>query len=146
MLRLTWTELFLRSIPELFIIIWGIHVLSRKRLNIRNYVFSSISIALSVFFIRRLPIYFGVHMIANIILIISVMIIIEIPVIKAVRNTLIMIFVLSLSEFINFFILNLLKINTNFEGINPIMKCILCSPSLIITLIFIVTVHYVYNK
>ncbi|MBV7271407.1 hypothetical protein JMF89_02845 [Clostridiaceae bacterium UIB06] len=146
MLRLTWIELFLRSIPELFVIVWGIHVLSEKRLNIRNYIFSSLILGVLTFFVRWLPIYFGVHMIINIILIISIMIIIEMPIIKAVRNTLIMIFILCLSEFINLLILNLLKIDTSFKFLNPVMKCILCSPSLIATLAFIITVHYLYNK
>lgn len=146
MLRLTWTELFLRSIPEMFILIWGVHVLSRKHLNIGNYIFSSLILGILTFFVRWLPIYFGVHMIINIILMVSIMIIIGIPTIKAVCSTLIMFFILSLSEFINLLILNLLKIDISFKFLNPVMKCILCSPSLIGTLAFIIIVYYLYNK
>ncbi|WP_411680283.1 hypothetical protein [Clostridium thailandense] len=146
MLRLTWIELFLRSIPELFVIVWGIHVLSRERLNIVNYVFSSLILGILTFFVRWLPIYFGVHMIINIVLIVSIMIIAGVPTIKAVCSTLIMFFILSLSEFINMLILNLLKIDTKFQFLNPVKKCVLCSPSLIITVMFIIAVYYLYNK
>lgn len=141
MLKLTWIELFLRTIPEMFILIWGIYVLSRKCIDIRKYIVSSIVIAVITFFVRWLPIYFGVHMIINIIFIIGTMFIIGIPIIKAIYSTLLMIFILSLSEFINIVILNLLSIDTSFQFSNPIMKCVLSSPSLVITSVFIIIMN-----
>ncbi|MBV7271406.1 hypothetical protein JMF89_02840 [Clostridiaceae bacterium UIB06] len=145
MLKLTWIELFLRTIPEMFIFIWGIHVLSKKCINIGNYIFFSILMAVIIFFVRWLPIYFGVHMIINIILTISVVVIIGIPIIKAIYSTLLMYFILSLSEFINMAILNLLNSQTSFQLSNPLIKCELFSPSLFSTLLFVIVMNYLSN-
>lgn len=138
MLRLTWIEFFLRTIPEMFILIWGIHVISKKYIDIPKYILSSIVLALMTFFIRWLPIYFGVHMIINIILTISIMVIIHIPLIKAVYNTLLITFLLSLSEFLNMIIVSLLDINI----LNPVIKCIYFLPSLILLSLFVIIINY----
>jgi len=143
MLRLTWIEFFLRTIPEMFILIWGIHVISRKSIDIQKYILSSILLATMIFFVRWLPIYFGVHMIINIILIISIMAIIGIQLIKAIYGTLLMFFVLSLSEFLNMIILQLLNINTSIESINLVIKDLYFSPSLIFLSVFIIVINYI---
>lgn len=142
MLRLTWMEFFLRIIPETFILICGIHVLSRKYLNVLKYILSSIVLAILIFFVRWLPIYFGVHMIINIILTISIMVIISIPLIKAIYSTILMFFILSLSEFLNMIILRLLNINTDINISSPFIKCIYGIPSLIFLLLFIIIMNY----
>lgn len=142
MLRLTWIEFFLRSIPETFILIWGIHVLSKKSINMRKYIISSIILSIAVFFVRWLPIYFGVHMIINIILIISIMVVIGIDIMKSIYSTLLMFFILSLGEFLNMALLNLLNINTSIEFLNPYKKCMYWSPSLIFLLLFIIITNY----
>ncbi len=142
MFKLTWIEFFLRTIPEMFILIWGIHVISTKFFDIPQYILSSILISILTFFVRWLPIYFGIHIVINIILITSIMIIIGIPIIKAMYSTLLMIFILSLSEFLNIIILSLLNIDTNFEFLQPVTKCVLEAPSLVITSIFIIIMHY----
>ncbi|AKA69302.1 hypothetical protein [Clostridium scatologenes] len=144
MLKLTWIEFFLRNIPEIFILIWGIHVLSRKSFNILQYVLSSIVISILSFFVRWLPIYFGVHMILNIILTISIMIIIGIPIMKSIYSTLIMFLVLCLSESLNLIILNLLNIDLRL--LEPVKKCVLEIPSLIITSVFIIIMHHLFSK
>jgi hypothetical protein len=142
MLRLTWVEFFLRSIPEMFILIWGIHVISRKSINILKYILLSILAAIITFFVRWLPIYFGVHIIINIILTISIMVIIKIPLIKAIYSTFLIYFILSLGEFLNMIILSLLNINTSIEFLNPFIKCIYCLPSLIFLSLFIIIINY----
>ena len=146
MLKLTWIEFFFRTIPEISILIWGIHVISRKPFDILQYVLSSIIMAVLTFFVRWLPIYFGVHVILNIILTISIMIIIGIPIIKSIYSTLIMFFVLCLSESLNVLILNLLKIDTNLQLLEPVKKCVLEIPSLIITSVFIIIMHHLFSK
>lgn len=145
MMKLTWIEFFLRAIPEMFILIWGIHVLSNKCINIGNYILFSILTAVVVFFVRWLPIYFGVHMIINIILTISAVVITGIPVIKAIYSTLLMYFILSLSEFINMAILNLLNSQASFQLSNPLIKCELFSPSLCATFLFVIVMNYLSN-
>lgn len=142
MLRLTWIEFFLRNIPEMFILIWGIHIISRKYFDIPKYIISSIGMAIITFFVRWLPIYFGVHMIINIILIISIMVIIGIHLIEAMYSVLLMFLMLSLSEFLNMIMLRLLNINTSNQILSPFMKCIYGLPSLIILSLFIIIINY----
>jgi len=144
MLKLTWIELFLRSIPEMFALIGGIHIISRKAFNIPKYIFSSIVLSILTFLVRWLPINFGVHTIINIILVISIMIIIEIPVIKAIYSTLLMFFILSLSEFLNMILLNLL--NIDIESLSPFIKCLSGGPSLIMILLFIIIISWLLKR
>ena len=143
MLRLTWIEFFLRVIPEVLIVVWGINVVARKHLNISKYMFTSIVLALLVFFVRWLPISFGVHMIINMFLTISIMVIIGVTLIKALYSTFLIYFMLTLSEFLNMIILELLNIDTSIEGINPIIKVMYFSPSLIFLSVFITVINYV---
>jgi len=144
MLKITWIEFFLRSVPEMFVLIGGIHIISRRSFNIPKYMVSSIVLAMLTFFVRWLPISFGVHMIINIILVISIMIIIEIPVIKAIYCTLIVFFILSLSEFLNMMVLNLLKIN--IESLSPFIKCLSGGPSLIIMSLIIIIIRWLLKR
>lgn len=103
-------------------------------------------LSIFIFFVRLLPIYFGVHMIINIILTISIMAITGIPIIKSIYSTLFVYSILSLGEFLNMILLNLLNINTSSEFSNPFMKCLLGIPSLIILLVFIIIFNYVSKR
>ncbi|OOM70312.1 hypothetical protein CLPUN_52270 [Clostridium puniceum] len=143
-LKLTWIEFFLRNLPEAFIYILGIHIVSRKYFNILRLIFLSIVLSLTSFFVRWLPIYLGVHMIINIILTISIMAITGIPIIKSIYSTLLVYFMLSLSEFFNLILLNLLNINMEFS--NPVTKCLLGIPSLIFLLLFIMIFNYAFKR
>lgn len=142
MLKLTWIEFFFRTMPEIFILILGIHVISKKSINIPKYIISSALLSLMTFFVRWFPIYFGVHMIINMILIISIMVVINIPIIKSIYSTLLVYFFLSLGEFLNMIILDLLNINTSIEFSNPFIKCLAGTPSLIILLLSIIIINY----
>lgn len=141
MLKLTWIEFFLRTLPEIFIMVWGIHVISRKSIDIPKYIFSSLVLSISTFFVRWLPIYFGIHIMINIILMISIMSIIGIQIIKAMYSTLLIFFALSLGEFLNMILLNLLNINTNIQFINPYKKCLYYLPSLIFLVLLIIIIN-----
>ena len=146
MLRLTWVEFILRNIPEMLILIWGIHIISRKSIDIPKYMLSSIVLAIITFFVRWLPIYFGVHMIINIILIISIMAIIGIPLIKAIYSTLLMVFMLSLSEFLNSIILSSLNMNTNINILDPFIKCLYGAPSLAFLSLLIIILNKILKS
>lgn len=103
-------------------------------------------LSILIFFVRWLPIYFGVHMIINIILTISIMAIAGIPIIKAIYGSLLLYFVLSLGEFFNTVLLNLFDINTNMEFFDPFIKCLLGLPSLAILVLFIIIYKYVLKR
>ncbi|MFL0194368.1 hypothetical protein ACJDU8_02075 [Clostridium sp. WILCCON 0269] len=146
MLKLHWIEIFLRLIPEMFLVIWGISIISRKSLNIKKYILLSIIMGIVTFFTRSLPIYFGVHTIIITILTISIMVIAGIPIIASIYSTLIMCLILSLSEFLNMLILSFLNITVNINTTAPIKKCLLGIPSLIILLLIVLLIRYVLRK
>lgn len=144
MLKIQWIEIFLRCIPEMLLMIFGIHVVARKSINMKIYILSSIIMGLVTFFVRMLPIYFGIHTFITVILTICAMSIIGIPIINAIYGTLLMVLILSLSEFLNMAILNLL--NINIEVLNPIIKSVFGIPSLIITYLFIIIIRYFIKR
>ncbi|PRR84312.1 hypothetical protein [Clostridium vincentii] len=144
MLKLTWIEFFLRLIPETFILIGGIHIISRKSFDMPKYIFSSIVMAILSFFIRWLPIYFGVHMMINVILTICAMVIINIGIMRAIYSTLLITFLLALSEFLNMIVLNLL--NINIESLSPFIKCLFGVPSLIMMSLFIIAINWFLKR
>lgn len=146
MLKLHYIEFFLRCIPEALLIILGICIVARKSINMKTYIFSGIIIGIINFFVRMLPIYFGVHTFISVILVICAMVIIGIPIIKSIYGTLLMFLILSLSESLNMVILNLLNINIGIEFTNPVMKSVFGIPSLIITGLFIIIIHYFIKK
>lgn len=146
MLKLHWIEIFLRLIPEMFLVIWGITIISRRSLNIKKHILLSIMLGIIVFFTRDLPIYFGIHTIIIIILTIITMVIAGIPIITSIYGTLIMSLMLSLSESVNMILLNLLNTTTTINSMNPIKKCILGIPSLVILFLIIITLNYIITR
>ncbi|MEY8000427.1 hypothetical protein AB8U03_09515 [Clostridium sp. Mt-5] len=146
MLGVNWIELFLRGIPEMLLMIWGIHMIAKKPFNAKKCIPLSIIMSIIVFFLRELPIYFGVHTLIMLILIISIMVLIGIPIITSIYGTLFMLLILSLSEFLNMLILKLLAININLNSIAPIKKSLLGIPSLIIMLLILMIMKYLLNK
>lgn len=146
MMKLYYIEILLRSIPESLLIILGICIVARKSIDMKIYVFSGIIMGIVIFFVRMLPIYFGVHTFIGVVLIICTMVIIGIPIIKSIYGTLLMFLILSLSESLNMVILNLLSINVDIEFTNPIIKSVFGIPSLIITGLFIIIIHYFIKR
>ncbi len=147
MFRFTCVDFFLRLIPESFILIWGIHIFSKKTIDMFKYILSSLMLAVSYFIIRCLPIYFGVHTdICIMLTIIIVMFIIDIPLIKNVIGTLLLYFMLSLSETMNMLLLSGLNIDTNISVLQPITRFIYGIPSLIIFIISIITLKFVLKN
>lgn len=142
MFKLYWIEVFLRGFPEMLLVIWGIHVIAKVSINLRNYILSTIMIVTATFLVRMLPIYMGVHSFIVIFFTICIMVIAGMPIIKAIYSVLLMFLIVSLSEFLNMVILKLLNINTNIQVINPVTKSILGVPSLIITYLFIIVIRY----
>lgn len=138
---------FLRTIPETFIITYGIILLVNEiHIGIKKYLLSTLILSVSVFLIRMFPISFGLHIIINIIVTISIMTIIGLPIIKSIHNTLFMYFILSMNEFINIYILKALNINTYLNDINTIRGVVTGIPSLFITVIFLLIIKFILKK
>ena len=145
MLKLEWIEIFLRCIPETLITIWGVHIIAKEHLQIKKYLISSILLGVCMYLIRLLPIYFGVHTILSIVFLVSAMYFIGIPVIKAIYGFLIMLTILSLSEYFNLLILQYFGVDTSFSNVDALHKSILVSPSLILFALFTWIIYYFFK-
>lgn len=146
MLKLCFIEIFMRTVPEVFLMMLGIYVVTKQKFNIKTYILSSFVIGIAIYFIRELPIYFGVHTLISIVLMVSVMVITGVPVIKAIYGTLLTFFSLSVSEFLNLLLLTSLKIDASFGNMDPVKKCLLGYPSLIMLALSILIAYFLLKK
>lgn len=148
MLKLEPIEFLLRTIPEGFLYLLGVYVFSKIRINKSNYITASLITAVALYFIRLLPIDYGVHTILIILFIIFLsMFYNKVDSIQAVKSTIITFIIQFLSEGINMVILNVIpNLNLNKLFNNPITKNLLGIPSLIITLIILILVYNIYKK
>ncbi|APM40352.1 hypothetical protein BS101_17230 [Clostridium kluyveri] len=150
MFKLHWIEIFLRGIPESFLMLAGICIIAEKSLPIKNYIISSILLGFCIFFIRGLPIYWGIHTLIIIVLAISFLVIQGMPLISSSYGTLCMLLILSGSEVLNILILNIFHIEAPLLYVNSISasikKCLLGIPSLIMVFLFILVIYHFKNK
>lgn len=139
-------DFFLRLLPETFIYICGINIVSRKYFGIIKNVILSVILSIFIFCVRLLPIFLGLHMIISIVLTISILAIAGIPIIKSIYSTLLLYFIHSLGDVINLRLIYLLNINTSIKFSNPFMKCLLYAPSLIILMLFVIAFYYLLKQ
>ncbi|GEQ19678.1 hypothetical protein CBU02nite_01840 [Clostridium butyricum] len=125
----------------MFIVNFIIYTLSKKSINNTNYYIVSILLSVLTYVVRLLPIYYGVHIVINIITFISIMTILGIPLIKSIKNTLITFTILEFSEILNLIILIIL--DNKFWTDNEIyIKGSLGIPSLIFLFLSAVILKY----
>ena len=139
MLKISFLELFTRVIPESCIMIYLIINLSQKKISILQYWIVSIFVSIVVYIVRLLPIYFGVHLIINMIICIYLLTIIGIPIVKCIKNTLLSFIILQFCEFINMVLLWICNIEID-EYTNTVLKVVFESPSLVFLIIIIVII------
>ena len=134
MLKLSLFELFFRLLPEGFLLCMFMYVLSKKPIGGQRFALTGIILGITPFFIRLLPINFGVHTIlALIIYIITAVSLNNINIIKAISSGLLSIIVLSICEFINFFVIvNILKFPLEILLNNVKLKTLVGLPSLVL--------------
>lgn len=137
MLKLSLIELFLRLIPESFILALSIYAFSSTKIDMKKLTISGIIMTISAYIVRMLPINFGVHTILLIMIYILAAVNINgIDMIKAIRAGLIGYITLSICDFLNFFlVVNIMNIPIEKMLENISLKMLLGLPSL--TLFFI---------
>lgn len=93
--------LILRMIPEAFLLIYSIYSFTFTKVDIKKILLSSLVGGIVVYFIRMLPVHFGVHTIISIMLYIILAIKINnIEMFKAIASTLAAIIIIFISDFI----------------------------------------------
>ena len=146
MLSLTWIDFFIRLIPEEFIFIWGICTISNRVISKKTHIIYCILIAIEAYVVRLLPIHFGVHIIINNIFTICLLIIIGISIDIAIRNSLLMMLLLVISEFFNMFLLKMLKVNIEAQFKIQGVESLLLAPSLLIFILLIYLTKFLLKK
>lgn len=155
MLKLSFLEIILRTIPESLLFVLVPYVISTKEIERSKYVKSVFILSLSVAIIRAFPISYGVHTLLNLILLVVLLNSVNgIEMGLSIKSVIVTTILLLISEGINLLALKLLIGNISKKMlINPINRIIMGMPSLIIfgILLFILfkinkrKKHYEYN-
>lgn len=150
MSSLSWIDIFLRLIPEGLIIILAGYALSKKSIDIKRYLLSSLIVSLSIFVFKLMPISAALPMILSIITAIFVLIFINrIKTVHAIISSIICFILLILTEAINlFFLEKLLHIDVYnlFQHGTPFIKYLSGVPSLIIFAAIVLTYYFISKR
>ncbi len=147
MLKLSAFELIVRTIPEVFMLIFASYAFSKTKVDWNKYFLSSIILSICVFAIRLLPINYGVHTILNIIVLTVIVIHInKIDTIKAIKSSIITPILLFILEGVNVMFLRI-TVADKLDAIvtDPRLKTLYTLPSLL-GLILIVCLYYYKMK
>ncbi|MBU3176565.1 hypothetical protein KPL47_09280 [Clostridium estertheticum] len=145
MLRLNLLEVFLRTLPEEFLVIFAVYVFSKTVINMKRYIISSIFFIIAVCLIRLLPIQYGVHTIISIVVIIILTTNInKISIIKSIQASIMTIILEFICEGVNVFIIQyIFKADVRYVLNDPSLKILYGIPSLLIFAAIVFT-YYVY--
>lgn len=148
MLKISLLDLLLRVIPESFLFVFASYLFCDKKFDKKRIILSTGILSIAIYFIRLLPIQFGVHTILNILVFIILCIKInKISFAKSINYSLILIAILSLSERLNIIILNN-EFNCNIKIIfnNDVLKNIYIIPSMFLFLLGILICYKLVYK
>lgn len=145
MLKLSLIELFLRLIPEGFILALSIYAFSNIEIDRKRLIISGIILSINPYFIRMLPISFGVHTILLIMLYILVAVNINhIDIIKSIKSGLLAYIILALCDLADFvLVVNILNVPIEKFAGEVQWKMLLGAPSLIL---FFIIIYVFYKK
>lgn len=147
MLEVRPIEFLLRSLPEGFLVILGVYILSKVDINKKKYLVTSISFSIITFTVRLLPINYGVHMVLSVLFLLFMVVSYnKIDVVTAIKSIIFIYLIQFISEAINVVIINFMNIDLNSQFKNPIYKSIIGIPSLIITAIIIGIIYMIMRK
>lgn len=134
MLKLTLLDCFARGLPEALLFIFAAYVFSKNELNLRRYLVSSVLFVVLGYFIRLLPIQYGLNTILSFIgLIILIIKINKIDIVNAVTSGIAITILELICEGINVFIIQyIFKADINFIFNDSTLKILYGIPSLLI--------------
>jgi len=139
-------DLIVKGIPESAIFVLGIYAFSKTKIIAKQYWFVVSILFVSIYFIRMLPINYGVNTLLSVILAsILGIAIIKITFLQAIKASLLTIVAVLIGEGVNFYILQVAYGTQKTLEImgDPIAKTINTIPSTIVFGLIIFTVYYV---
>ncbi|MGG7077154.1 hypothetical protein [Clostridium sardiniense] len=147
-LHLSFFEFIVRGIPEGVLFIFAIHIFSNTKIKFKEFIISSLILAVSTFLVRTLPISYGIHTILNIIvLVIITNLINKISIIDSIRSGILTVILMFISEGINMGLIQLTRAS-EMERIfsDTILKTIYGLPSLMIFTIILLAYKFIRNN
>lgn len=141
-------SLFIRMIPEAFLIMYSICLLTGSKADLKKLSIASIMGGVGVYIVRLLPIHFGVHTILSVMIDILLAVkILNINIHKAIVGTLKSIIVIFISDIVLFSIYtNIFQFSSEVINGQTMLSVILGMPSLIIFYLVIRIVVYMKEK
>lgn len=148
MLRISLLELIVRGIFEELFFVLSVHAFSKTGINLKRFLLSGMIFWISQYFIRCLPIQYGIHSILSLIaLIILGNLINKIDIIKSIRAGIITFILGFIFEGMNLcFIQFILKKDLNMVMNNPNLKILYGIPSVIVLGIFVIAYYLILLK
>lgn len=147
-MRLTFIEVIARLIPEVFLVILSIIILSNKKVDKKQYLKSCLVGVVCGYIVRSMPISYGIHTVLNIICFVLISILMNnIDVVTTIRSTIVTFITMLIIESFNVWLLSILFgdiINTMLEDV--VTKTLLGLPSIILYSVFIAILYKVKKK
>ncbi|WP_147564577.1 hypothetical protein [Clostridium tyrobutyricum] len=148
MLKISLLDLLSSVLPESFLFIFASYLFNHKKFDRNRIIASIIIFSFAVYFIRLLPIQFGIHTILNILVYVAICIKINrIPFTKSITYSLILMAMLSLSEQLNYLILyHIFGQNVQTILNNDLFKNLCFMPSMLLFFIGIIICYKVFYR
>lgn len=109
MFKVSVVQLIVKGIPESLFLMIGLYMFSKTTINKNKYILASVIYMLTTYFIRQLPISFGIHTILTICsAILLAHLICNIEITGCIKSVLIIYLIIIISELINILILQLI--------------------------------------
>ncbi len=134
MLRVTLFEVFIRGLPEGFLSILAAYAFSKRYIDIKRYIVSSIIYVIMIYAIRFLPINFGVHTILNFFVFITLIVNInKINLIDSIRAVITTLIIQFMCEAINMLMIQyIFKADVDYILSKPVLKVIYGIPGILL--------------
>lgn len=141
-------ELIVRTIPESLLFVVASFVLTKTKINKKNFILSSCILVNVPYFTRLLPVDYGIHSLLSLIFLIFLNVKInKIRPISSIKASVLIFIIMFVSEYINIiFFQVVLKLNMNEIFKNPATRALSGIPSLFMFAIVIFIVHKVSKK
>ena len=146
---LSWVDIFLRLIPEALIIILAGYAVSKKTMNAKLYLLSSVIQAATTFLYKSLPVSAALPMILSAVTAVLLLVFInKIKVVHAIISTTACLLLSLLIEGLNLFVLEFLHVDTAavFKDATPFLKNLYGLPSLFLFAAIVIVYFLISRK
>ncbi|HHY81411.1 MAG TPA: hypothetical protein GX505_01890 [Clostridiales bacterium] len=147
MLKISIFELFWAVIPEAFIFIFGVYIMTNKPFEYKRIMVSGLAAGIATYLIRLLPLFPGANMFFVILISTALLVAVnKIYIIQAISSFLTLVVVRIATEWLNLFVLfELLHIKLD-PNIDPVHKTLLFIPSMILFLLIVVAIYFIKRR